>query len=96
MELGLLTGSLAVLTAQGVHSIFDYRLHVPSTALLVALAGGWIAGARLGPEASHWAHLPSWLRALAIMPAIPGAVLAWWVVRAGPAEMQVLRAENAV
>lgn len=96
MELGLLTGSLAVLTAQGVHSFFDYRLHVPSTALLVALAGGWIAGARLGPEARHWAHLPSWLRALAIMPAIPGAVLVWWVVRSGPAEVQVLRAENAL
>jgi O-antigen ligase len=96
MELGLLTGSIAALTAQGVHSFFDYRLHVVSTALLVALAAGWIAGARLGPEERRWMHLPAWLRALAIMPAIPGAILLWWVVRDGPAEMQVLRAENAV
>ncbi len=96
MELGLLAGSIAALTAQGVHSFFDYRLHVVSTALLVALAAGWIAGARLSPEARRWVRLPAWLRALAIMPAIPGAILVWWVVRDGPAEMSVLRAENAV
>lgn len=94
-ELGLITGLLAALTAQSVHSFFDYRLHVVSTALLVALAAGWLAGARLGPEARSWARLPAWLRALAIMPAIPGAILVWWVVREGPAERFVLQAENA-
>lgn len=95
MELGLLTGSLAALTAQGVHSFFDYRLHVASTALLVALAAGWIAGARLGPEARRWSRLPVWLRLMAVMPALPGAVLFSWVVRDGPAERYALLAENA-
>lgn len=95
MELGLLTGSLAALTAQGVHSFFDYRLHVAATALLVALAAGWIAGARLGPEARRWGRLPMWLRAMAVLPALPGAVLVWWVMRDGPAERYALLAENA-
>ncbi len=81
-ELGLVTGALAVLVAQGVHSIFDYRLHVQAPALLVALSAGWIAAARggLGGSAAFGIS-PWWLRGLGLLPALAGAMLLWSVGR---------------
>jgi len=93
--LGLLSGSLAALAAQAVHSFFDYRLHLAPVVLLTALSAGWLAGVRNDDRAIE-AYSPRWLRVLAFMPAIPGAVLVWWVVRELPAEKSALQLENAV
>jgi tetratricopeptide (TPR) repeat protein len=93
--LGLATGSLAGLTALGVHAFFDYSLHVPAVALLAALCAGWLAATR-AELPGLWAHpLPRWLRPLAILTALPGVALVWWVARELPAERLALEAENA-
>jgi hypothetical protein len=95
-ELGLVTGALAVLVAQGVHSIFDYRLHVPASALLVALAAGWIAAARTGlGEAAEYGFVPWWLKTLGLLPALAGGALWWSVGRDWPAEQKVLESMQA-
>ena len=94
-ELGLVTGALAVLVAQGVHSLVDYRLHVQAVALPVALAAGWIAAARVGLASSSAAQ-PVWLKALALTPALAGAALLWVVARDYPAERQAFAAINAM
>jgi tetratricopeptide (TPR) repeat protein len=95
-ELGLVTGALAVLVAQGVHSIFDYRLHVPASALLVALAAGWIAAARTGlGEAAEYGFVPWWLKALGLLPALAGGALWWSLGRDWPAEQKVLESMQA-
>ena len=93
MELGLISGALAAWAAQAVHSFFDYRLHIAPVAMLLALCAGWLAGARLSYVG---APPPRWLRLLGLMPAIPGAVLVWWVARDAPAEWRALQAENAL
>ena len=93
MELGLVSGALAAWVAQAVHSFFDYRLHIAPVAMLLALCAGWLAGARLSYVG---APPPRWLRLLGLMPAIPGAVLVWWVARDAPAEWRALQAENAL
>lgn len=95
-ELGLVTGALAVLVAQGVHSVFDYRLHVQAPALLVALAAGWIAAARAGIGGyATTADAPWWLRPPGLLPALAGAMLLASVVREGPAEHKAFRALQA-
>ncbi len=91
-ELGLLTGALAVLVAQAVHSIFDYRLHVQASALLVALAAGWIAAARGSATAGF---VPWWLKTLGLLPAVAGGLLLWSVGRDGPAEGKLWQAMQA-
>lgn len=95
-ELGLVTGSLAVLVAQGVHSIFDYRLHVQASALLVALAAGWVAAARTGLGGSAGFGLaPWWLKPLGLLPALAGGALLWSVGRDWPAEQKAFEAMQA-
>jgi O-antigen ligase len=93
--LGLATGSLAALTALGVHAFFDYSLHVPAVALLAALCAGWLAATR-AELPGLWSHpLPRWLRPLALLPALPGVALVWWVARDLPAERLALEGDNA-
>jgi hypothetical protein len=95
-ELGLVTGALAVLVAQGVHSIFDYRLHVQASALLVALAAGWIAAARTGLGGSaEFGLAPWWLKPLGLLPVLAGGALLWSVGRDWPAEQKALEAMQA-
>lgn len=95
-ELGLVTGALAVLVAQGVHSIFDYRLHVQASALLVALAAGWIAAARGGVGGYAMdVHVPWWLRPFGLSPALTGATLLALIAREGPAEQKAFQAMQA-
>lgn len=96
MELGLVSGALAAWSAQGIHSFFDYRLHIAPVALLLGLAGGWLAGARLDLTSRSVSFTPWWLRAAGLMPLLPGILLGLWVWRDAPAELRVLRAENAV
>jgi hypothetical protein len=95
MDLGLATGSLAAFAAIGTHVVFDYSLHLPVVAMLTALCAGWLAAARHGDPAVSVAA-PAWLKPLGILPVLPGIVLAAWVWRDGPAESQVLAAENAL
>ena len=95
-ELGLVTGALAVLVAQGVHSIFDYRLHVQASVLLVALAAGWIAAARGGVGGyTTTVYVPWWLRPLGLLPALTGVMLLALVLREGPAEQKAFQAMQA-
>lgn len=94
--LALLTGSLAALGAQAVHSLFDYRLHVPAAVLPIALCAGWIAATRRPSDFAAASMTPWWMRILAIMPVVPGAVLLWFVVREMPSEQKALEAERAV
>lgn len=96
MALGLCLGSLGALTAQAVHSVFDYGMHVPAVVGLTALGAGWLAGARR--ESGEWMHppLPRWMLLLALLPMIPGAVLVWSVLRDGPAEVLALRSDNVL
>ena len=93
--LGLAAGSVGAAVAMGVHAFFDYTLHIPAVALLAALCGGWIAGARECRETRETnPPLPWWIKALAATPLLPGLVLAWSVSKQGPAEYCALRAEN--
>lgn len=95
-ELGLVTGGLAVLVAQGMHSVFDYRLHVQASALLVALAAGWIAAARCGFGGnSATGRTPWWLRTVGLSPLVAGGALVWMVSRDWSAEQNVLAAMQA-
>lgn len=96
MTLGLCVGSVAAIAAVGVHAIFDYGLHIPAVALLVALCAGWLAGARSSREMREMSDTPRWLKILGLVPALPGIVLVVWVLRDGPAEVRALRAENAL
>ena len=96
-ELGLVTGSLAVLAAQGAHSFFDYRLHIQAVVLPVALAAGWIAAARTGrPHPGSLERLPAWLLPLGILPAVAGVFLLWSVGREVRAEQTAFAAINAL
>lgn len=92
-ELGLATGGIAALSAQTVHAVFDYNLHVPAVALTAALAAGWIAAAR-PPGLSR--RLPSWLRVAAFMPAIPALALLSSLHKNGAGDLAALRAENVL
>jgi tetratricopeptide (TPR) repeat protein len=94
--LGLLSGSLAALVAQSVHSFFDYRLHLAPVVFLAAASAGWLAGVRTDDDRSFGQPSSWWMRLLAIMPAVPGAVLVWWVAQELPAEKRALQLENAV
>lgn len=96
MGLALLTGSLAAMGAQSVHSLFDYRLHVPAAALPIALCAGWIAAIRRPSDFLAMSLPRWWMRALAVMPAVPGVALLWFVVREMPSEQKALEAERAV
>jgi len=93
--LGLATGSLAALTALGVHAVFDYSLHVPAVALVAALCAGWLAATRTELPGLWTLPPPPWLRALALMPLLPGLLLVAWVARDLPAERLALAADNA-
>ncbi len=94
-SLGLLTGSLAALVAQGLHSIFDHRLHVTAPVLLAALCAGWMAGQRSDPTVSGGMLPPWWLRLTGIvLPLAAGVMLVWQVGRHAPAEYRALQAEN--
>jgi len=95
-ELGLCTGSVAALAAVGAHAVFDYSLHIPAVALLVALAAGFLSAARIDTTAYPGVALPQWLRSLALLPLIPGTMLLWSVAQDGPAEYRALQAENAL
>jgi tetratricopeptide (TPR) repeat protein len=94
--LGLVSGSLAALVAQSVHSFFDYRLHLAPVVFLAAASAGWLAGVRTDNDADSGQPSPWWMRLLAIMPAIPGALLFTWVLRELPAEKRALQIENAI
>jgi len=96
MTLGLCAGSVAALAAVGVHAIFDYSLHIPAVALLVALCAGWLAGAHSSQEMRGVSAIPRWLKILGMTPALPGIFLVVSVLREGPAEARALRAENAL
>jgi len=92
--LGLCAGSVAAAVAVGVHAFFDYSLHLPAVALLVALCAGWLAGARNASDTMQFTAAPLWLRAIGLVPALPGIFLLFSVWQHGPAEWQALRAEN--
>jgi O-antigen ligase len=94
--LGLVSGALAALVAQSVHSFFDYRLHLAPVVFLAAASAGWLAGVRTDNDADSGQPSPWWMRLLAIMPAIPGALLFTWVLRELPAEKRALQIENAI
>jgi hypothetical protein len=94
--LGLVSGALAALVAQSVHSFFDYRLHLAPVVFLAAVSAGWLAGVRTGEDTNSGQPLPWWMRLLAIMPAIPGALLFFWVLRELPPERRALQMENAI
>lgn len=96
MELGLASGALAAWVAQGVHSFFDFRMHLTPVVLLMALSAGWLAGAGTGSRLRGLPSVPPWLRLLALLPAIPGLVLIGWIWRDGPAEYRALQADNAL
>ncbi len=92
-SLGLLIGALAALSALGVQALFDFALHVPAVAVLAAFCAGLLASAR---EASHGGAPPWWIRILALLPALPAAVLLVWLWREAPAERFAPAAENAL
>lgn len=94
MSLGLCVGMLGALTAQGVHSVFDYGAHVPAVALLVALGAGWLAGARR--EEGEQKPMPMWLRPMALMPAVFGGLLLWQVGGGFAAERLALESDNVL
>lgn len=97
MELGLVTGSLAAAASQGMHALFDYRLHLPAVVLLLGLCAGWLSGARIDPAARGVCRMPWWMRLAAfLLPALPGVWLVAWVAREAPAECRALQAENAM
>lgn len=96
MTLGLCTGSVAAAAAVGVHAFFDYSMHIPAVAMLVALCAGWLAGARNAGESRAAGGMPCWLRAFGLTPALPGLCLVASVLREAPAELRALRAENAL
>lgn len=96
MGLGLLSGSLAAVVAQSVHSFFDYRFHLPPVVFLVAMSAGWLAGVRRESDEHYLAPSPWWMRVLSIMPIVPGIVLVWWVAQELPAEKKALRLQNAI
>ncbi len=96
MTLGLCMGALGAFAAQGMHAVFDYGLHVPAVTLLSALGAGLLAGARRNSDAWPRDAMPRWLKVLAVMPAVFGAVLVWMVVRDFPAELRALQSENAL
>lgn len=96
MGLGLLSGSLAAVVAQSVHSFFDYRFHLPPVVFLIAVSAGWLAGVRSGSDERYSVPLPWWMRVLSIMPIVPGIVLVWRVAQQWPAENQALQLQNAI
>ena len=96
MGLGLLSGSLAAVVAQSVHSFFDYRFHLPSVVFLVAMSAGWLAGVRRETNGRDYSPSPWWIRVLSMMPLVPGIILVWWVAQQWPAEKQALQLENAI
>jgi len=95
MNLGLASGSLAAMAAIGSHVLFDYSLHLPAVAMLTALCAGFIAACRPHNDTDS-PFMPRWLGPLALMPAVPGFLLAVWLWRDAPAEKFVLAAENAL
>jgi hypothetical protein len=96
MGLGLLSGSLAAVVAQSVHSFFDYRFHLPPVVFLVAMSAGWLAGVRRESDGHYFSPSPWWMRLLSMMSIVPGIVLVWWVVQQWPAEKQALQLQNAI
>ena len=94
--LALLTGSLAAMGAQAIHSLFDYRMHVPAAALPIALCAGWIAAIRRPSDFPVMSVPPWWMRVLALLPFVPGFVLLCLVTREMPSEQKALEAERAV
>lgn len=97
MELGLLSGSLAAATSQGMHALFDYRLHLPAVVLLLALCAGWLAGARVAPVRRDTCRMSPWLRFAAfLLPMFTGALLLMRTLHEAPAEYDALQAENAM
>ena len=96
MGLGLLSGSLAAVVAQSVHSFFDYRFHLPPVVFLIAMSAGWLAGVRRESDGRDYSPSPWWMRVLSVMPIVPGIVLVWWVVQEWPAENQALQLQNAI
>ena len=96
MGLGLLSGSLAAVVAQSVHSFFDYRLHLPPVVFLVAMSAGWLAGVRRESDGHYVSPSPWWIRLLAMLPTVPGVVLVWWVAQQWPAERQAMQLQNAI
>ena len=96
MELGLLSGSLAALVAQGLHSVFDHRMQVAAPVLLIALCGGWVAGCRRDSATSYPEPRRWWLRGIGIiLPLAAGGALLWQLRPHAAAEYEALQAENA-
>lgn len=95
-SLGLTAGSVAAVVAVGVHAVFDYSLHIPAVAMLVALCFGWLAGAHNSRETRETSVIPWWLRLLALLPAVAGVLLVISVMREAPAELKALHSENAL
>ena len=97
MELALLSGSLSALVAQGLHSVFDHRMHVAAPVLLVALCAGWLAGCRHDSTFAYPQPRPWWLRGLGIiLPLVAGGVLLGQIRPHVAAEYEALQAENAL
>jgi len=97
MELALLSGSLSALVAQGLHSVFDHRMHVAAPVLLVALCAGWLAGCRRDSTSGYPEPRPWWLRGLGIMlPLAAGSALLWQIRPHAAVEYEALQAENAL
>lgn len=97
MELALLSGSLSALVAQGLHSLFDHRMHVASPVLLVALCAGWLAGCRRDSNFAYPELRPWWLRGLGVvLPLVSGVLLLTQIRPHAAAEYEALQAENAL
>lgn len=95
--LGLAVGAVSAVSAAAVHAFFDYRMHVPSAVLLMALCAGWLASARRDPPGVMGFPAPWWLKVPALLlPLVPGATLVWFVAREAPAEWRALHSENAM
>ncbi len=94
--LGLATGSAGVLSAYAVQSMFDFNLHIPANALLVALAAGFSAGARRDSSTLERTPPLAAAKVLAGLVLVPGLLLAGQVLRHTPGEYRFLQAENAL
>jgi len=86
-------GSIAVLTAFGIHSFFDFNMHIPANALLACACAGFLAnpGVAAGMSRSS-GRVARWLVCLASL--AMGGVTLYLVQRNAKVEYQSLLAEN--
>jgi O-antigen ligase len=88
-------GALGAVSAYGVHSLFDFNLHIPANVLLLAFAFGILANSGVEPSAQpslrRW-ELFFWG---AVMLAL-AAALGWQIQRLAPGEFYSEQARTAL